>query len=245
MGRLQLLGVGSGIAAGLDPDAAAYFARMSPTPAADWQATVNAFVVGLKADGIWPNLTAMHLFCVDVLGQEKPNLVSSSFTLTPSGTLTLTPRNSIAGNGTNGFYGTGFTGISGFHLGAYVRSGASQASIFGTSANATDLTFFPVSAGQFAGRILCNTPLNPSNSVFTGCFAMERSGSALTAYKDGAVLGSQTVDSTAYSGNQMLIFRRQSAFCALGIGASWWGAPALGPQQAALKARLDTLFASI
>ena len=113
---LLLLGVGSEDTATsgpvYDPDAAAYFARMSPQEPDPFKTAINTFVLALKADNLWTTMGRLGIFCTTNAANALYDLraVTKSYTLLPtSASLTFTTERGLAGNGTDGYIGFGET----------------------------------------------------------------------------------------------------------------------------------------
>jgi len=102
---LLLLGVGSEDTAtsGYDPDAAAYFARMSPDEPTAFKNAVNTFVLALKAASLWTGMDRLGIFCTTNAANALFDLRGVTKTYELFGTTTFTTERGIAGNGTDGY----------------------------------------------------------------------------------------------------------------------------------------------
>jgi len=236
-----------------DSDAAAYFARMPTQPGDDWKAAANDLVTGLKADGLFAQVTALYLFSVDALDQELPNVLGASYGMTRHGTVALTARSGIASDGTSGYYDTGFSLTSAlqtaFSHGAYIVAQSDGNSSIGVSSNGNILTCIPKGANGGTDALLRTAMTNQANwanAVGEAHFALTRNGSSLAGYQDGVVKFSGAATTMSADGSTILWMRRQSTFSTARLGAGWIATAVLsGLDIANLHGHLSGFFAAI
>jgi hypothetical protein len=102
--------IGSTDFSGTDPDALAFFARVTAaggTLSANEQTAVNTLVVQMKLDGIWTKMKAIYPMVGASAAACAQNLKSASFTGVFNGGWTFSSTG-VTGNGTNGFFDTLF-----------------------------------------------------------------------------------------------------------------------------------------
>jgi len=128
----MILGINGIIASsisGVDPDAAAFFARVTAaggTLSATEQTAVNTLVVTMKADGTWTPMKAIYPMVGASAAACAQNLKSSSFTGTFTSGFTFASTG-VTGNGTSAYMSTGFNPLTecstnGGCLGYYSRT---------------------------------------------------------------------------------------------------------------------------
>lgn len=108
MGRLGALR-GSKISSGIySNEAVAFFARLSSQPTTARKTLYNNLIVALKSAGVWAKLDALYLTAADVSSTALTNLVSSSYTLSPTSAPTFAADSGYHGNGTSSYLDTLF-----------------------------------------------------------------------------------------------------------------------------------------
>ncbi len=101
----------AGFGTPIDPDAAAFFARVTAaggTLSATEQTAVNTLVVQMKADGIWTLMKAIYPMVGASSAACAQNLVSSSFTGTLTSGWTFASTG-VTPNGTSAYMNTGLS----------------------------------------------------------------------------------------------------------------------------------------
>lgn len=88
-------------ASGFSPEATAFFARLSSQPTTARKTLYNNLIVSLKSAGVWAKLDALYLTAADVSSTALTNLVSSSYTLSPTSAPTFVADSGYHGNGTS------------------------------------------------------------------------------------------------------------------------------------------------
>lgn len=127
----------AGFGGGIDPDAAAFFARVTAaggTLSATEQTAVNTLVVQMKADGTWTPMKAIYPMVGASAAACAQNLKSSSFTGTFTSGWTFASTG-VLGNGVNTAMDTGLNTLSTLtesstSIGVYVRNNAVNADNF-------------------------------------------------------------------------------------------------------------------
>lgn len=89
------------------PQSSAFLARTSGLSLAQKQA-YDTMITGMVSDGTWTLLDALYIFATNNTTTAALNLVSTSFTITPHGTLTFTAGHGWAGDGSTGYLDTTF-----------------------------------------------------------------------------------------------------------------------------------------
>lgn len=84
-----------------DPDALRWFAAMPTQPSGQVKTILNAFVFGLKADGLWSLIDGGNFLCLETLEQGLVDFKSPSrvATLAPGFTSTFTSYRGVTGSG--------------------------------------------------------------------------------------------------------------------------------------------------
>lgn len=229
--------------AGFDPDAQSFLTRANITDPTQ-QAAVNQLALSLKSAGIWSKMVALYPFVGGSASSHAQNLVSSSFTVTWSGTITH-DSNGVKGNGTTGFGDTGLIpSVAGLqlnstHASAYInlaetvlgaQSGGTDglAQSFQLAINLGPGTAFWDCYGTTTGRV------TGAASGTTGFYLGSRNASNSNAiYRNGAsflsnATASETLNSTLsvyllarnLSGSATLFSDGRQALNSLGLGLS-------------------------
>ena len=128
----------AGFGTPIDPDAAAFFARVTAaggTLSATEQTAVNTLVVDMKAYGIWTSMKAVYPMVGASAAACAQNLKSSSFTGTFSSGWTFASTG-VTGNGTSSYFDTGLNlntmnSISDISFGIYNRTNSQNRASFG------------------------------------------------------------------------------------------------------------------
>ena len=113
----------------IDPDAAAFFARVTAaggTLSATEQTAVNTLVIQMKADGTWSPMKAIYPMVGASAAACAQNLKSSSFTGTYSSGWTFA-NTGVTGNGTSAYFDTALnwntnTTLNDVSVGCYLRT---------------------------------------------------------------------------------------------------------------------------
>jgi hypothetical protein len=125
----------AGFGTPVDPDAAAFFARVTAaggTLSATEQTAVNTLVVQMKADGTWTPMKAIYPMVGASAAACAQNLKSSSFTGTFSSGWTFASTG-VTPNGTSAFFNTTLTpsislAANNIHLSYYSRTNSAVSS---------------------------------------------------------------------------------------------------------------------
>ncbi len=195
--------------AGLDPNYAAYLARLSALgytgPTATKKAKQNQFIKDLKTQGIWSGLDWIYLFDTDGdRNAAKVNVKSpTTFQCTEVGTLTFTSGVGFTGDGSTGYLDTGWNpSANGVNftqndasIGAYVNNSpaAGTFSLLGSddvgNTNSIQIvTQNSVAGNAVSGRINSNSTLIGSvQASRTGLWMVQRTGAAANGFFKGGV----------------------------------------------------------
>jgi hypothetical protein len=218
----------------VDPDAAAFFARVTAaggTLSATEQTAVNTLVVQMKADGTWSPMKAIYPMVGASAAACAQNLKSSSFTGTFNGGWTFS-SNGVQGNGTNTYFNTALN----------VQSNLSTTSAhfsFYSRTNSNESNYDMCASGDYAVIIYSNSfYVNlTSAGIYTatvgvantlGFYIGARTNNTnVNGYKNGtkiinnATLVSNLVNDNVYlgaRGTASLFTNRQYAFSSIGDG---------------------------
>lgn len=191
----------------VDPAAAAYFARLTPAPSAQYQSYYNSLFKALRAAGLLGVLDGLWVMATGQAQWAQQNLIQNSFNLTPVNAPAFTVNQGYASNGTSSYLGTGFVpSTAGGHfalnsasLGVWtldtVASSGVPIGARTTSSTNQSMLVPGTSSGQF--RVNQNTTSALTSSAI-GFIAGARSASNLvTGYNAGASIGTVADVSTA------------------------------------------------
>lgn len=222
---------------GYDPDALAFFARLTTPPTAARKKLYNDLIVALKTAGVWGKLDALYILAAADAQAARQNLVANAYNLTASGSPTFTVDRGYTGDGVGAYLDTGANRLT---LAAYkqddatlfawefadigdVTSGAIGA--IGSGTNRVHLR--PRQSGLF--RAAVNAALAPGATVPTnkGLTAADRSGSgSQSLFKNGVFLTTEASVSATMSSSPIEAMRsdgtlyRASPLALFGFGAS-------------------------
>jgi hypothetical protein len=189
------LRLGSGTFAGYDADAAAYFNRATVTDATAKQ-QINAFVVGVKALGLWNNMVCWPLRSAQNKGSGT-TAYSLGGLITTSGTLTNGPTwgtDGITFDGVNDYISIPFASksiYSNFNFGGIFMASANDGTRISIQSNTPWI-------GVFGGSIIGANDTGSSASL--GSYSLnsylsanyDKNGTTNTIYRDGSSQGTFT-----------------------------------------------------
>jgi len=195
----------AGFGTPIDPDAAAFFARVTAaggTLSATEQTAVNTLVVQMKADGIWTAMKAIYPMVGASAAACAQNLKSSSFTGTFSSGWTFASTG-ITGNGTSAYFDTNFNQSSNLtpsnnHISLYSRTDINSVVVdCGITNNVThSFSQLLLRSGGTATFENGSQKITPTTATSLGLYT----GSALTAginlYKNGTSISSSSAAQT-------------------------------------------------
>lgn len=186
-----------------DVDAQAYFtANTAITSAAD-KDEINAFFVGLKADGIYTKMRAMYLLIWSSAASNKWNIknpvdTDAAFRMAFSGGWTHA-SNGITGNGTNSFGNTFFNGATqslsrdSFNIGFYSNTNNNSGIDCGADVGAY---FYFCSRSVVIGnisRFFTATPLDSLDPDTLGYYlATQQNSTSKKIFKNNVTLATST-----------------------------------------------------
>jgi hypothetical protein len=225
---------------GFDPDAQAFFDRVSTaggTLSETEKNATNQLVLDMKSAGIWSSMQAIYPMVGASAAACAQNLVSSSFTGSFNGSVTFASTG-VTGNGVNGYMTTGYvTNTNGLlnsaHLSFYSRTNivASQVEMGVTGGGGSNYLLF-----NFGGTVYCainsleNTgPTVPPTTL--GFKIGSRTNSSAEDYNVNNTV--QTISRTSgnlatipmyllcyNNGNAALFSTKECAFASIGRGLS-------------------------
>lgn len=197
------------------PQTSALVAAMVPTPSAAQITAINAFYSAagsiLTAKGEWWNFLAAQSQQAAFLDWVNP-----SRTLTALNAPTFTANSNMQGNGTNSYL---LTPINYTTTTKFTQTNASliMASLAHPAGAGIDLggvnsTCNVAWASRFSGdltlgRIGASTNISSAETVGLGQFAITRTGTTQTSYKDGVQIATGTPTNAAFGSTSPTIFR--------------------------------------
>lgn len=243
----------------------AYFSALpdaEPTPV---KAIVNAFIVGLKADGLWSNIDGGNILCIGTADNclvdfRNPSRVG---TLAPGWTGTFTPYRGVNGSGATianqtDYIDTGFVpstagGVmtrDSAHIAVFSRSsGANNNLMMGANSGHDNYVLPRNSSNQTVGRSnnATNDIFLPATTDGSGLFLVSRTGAAETkAYRNGVAGSVITTPSTGLPDVSIRYLQLQGAAATLNQAALGCYGAGLNAQEAAnLDARVQALIGAL
>lgn len=199
--------------ASFDPDAQAFITAANITNSTQ-QTAINNLVVGLKADGLWTNMTAIYPFVGGTATTHKWNLRNTATNqLTFFGGFTH-DSNGVTGNGTNSYattniYNSATLGIysrSSNPSGAFVGKRKANEPVEGSQYNVTESSLFGyVYNGNVGQYNLGSSPYNKFYNVSNG---VTGAANEVKVYRNGTnvVLSSAAGATPPSSANEYYLF---------------------------------------
>ena len=181
-----------------DADAVAYWTAFT-TPASDgFKTLINAFFVGIKADGVWVKLKAAWWIANETQQAATINLVNpATYTLVLVSSPTFTVNEGISGNGSSSYINTTYPpsdgSLNSFAFGVYSRTDNTPA--YGVDmgvresfqVNQTTLSIRN-SSNTTDGSINANTGIGSTHTSSLGFFVASRVASDSTfIYRNGSL----------------------------------------------------------
>jgi hypothetical protein len=223
-----------------DPDAAAFFARVTAaggTLTTTEQNATNQLVLDMKSAGIWSSMQAVYPMVGASAASCAQNLVSSSFTGTFNGGVTFASTG-VTSNGTTGYMATGYVPntnglLDSAHLSFYSRTNVvgSQVDMGIAGASSHYLLF------NFSGQGYCaiNSAENPQlipPTTTLGFMIGARNNATTEQYNTNGTYQSIGRSSVSLPTNSIFVFgynnsgsplfvsTKQCAFASIGSGLS-------------------------
>lgn len=200
-----------------DPAAVSFFARLGTQPTVARKALYSTFFTSLRTAGTLGDYDAIWLMAAADAATANTNLISSSFTLTPTNAPTFTADRGYTGNGTSSYLTTGIKpGVGGLqyqqnnaNFSLYdrtLRAGADSLFVMGAY-DGVSASFLQTtdSSGNFSTNVNdgAGAAGAAANAVNTGFYAAERNNAAnISSYKNGVASGPFTDASIAPLGTQ-------------------------------------------
>lgn len=242
-----------------DADAAAYFARMSTQEPDAFKTAVNAYIVGLKADGLWSLIDrlgvsavtteANALYCLRQASKVFARIGSTTFTSTKginlvdaTGGWTLNENPDAAGNAY-----TELSGSFAVYCNLTDNVGASRVPHFGGVA-ASRTSYYAHAAGSENARInQTSDSTNVRTSVTRlGLRAGSRTGGTTTRYYfNGAFTTAHTTASAPPNATHATVGRDGANFTNDRFAVQMTGQGMSDGQQAAFNTRTVTLLTAL
>lgn len=121
---------------GYDPDAEAFFERLTTPPTTERKALYNTLIVDLKSAGVWEKLDALYILAAADAQAARQNLVAGAYNLTAVGSPLFTADRGYAGDGVGAYLTTGLTpsGAGNYKLTSAHMSMWSRSDIVSTAA---------------------------------------------------------------------------------------------------------------
>lgn len=248
-----------------DPDAKAFFDAL-PDPEPDIvKEFANAYIVGLKADGLWSNIDGGNILCLGTAGNGLVDFRNPSRVATRAGspTHTFTAYRGFTGSGAAGanqtdYIDTGFVpstagGVmtrDSAHIAVFSRSSGTNNNLMMGANGAHDINVVPRNtSNQTVGRSnnSTNDILLPATTDGSGLFLLSRTGAAETkAYRNGVAGSVITTPSTGLPDASLRYLQIQGATATLNQAALGCYGAGLNAQEAAnLDARVEALIGAL
>jgi hypothetical protein len=250
------------LASGLDPDAAALFAAMSPAPDATRQAAYVALIQGLKADGVWSLLDALYMRAAHSQQAALLNVRQRLYDSAGVNTPTFTTDRGFSFSGT-AHIGTGFNPFTATSPQWQQNSASLYAYINETSGDISS-TIAVIGVNTLAGNVTFLRPRNTDaieariNSGTTATFGtvLTRLGGSMVArtgatasqgYRNGVAVGSASAAASGAVANlELLEARLDTAYLTTAqIAATAYGGGMTAAQALALHTRIHTFLTAV
>lgn len=204
----------------------AYFARVT-IPGGN-QPAYATLICGLVADGVWAKLDALYVLAAPSQTIAEANLVSSSYTLTPHGTLYFAAGIGWQGDGVAGYLDTGFVpstaggnfALNSASLGVVVASegqfleGAAEIGSFNTANTGYDYIYPLYTDGNAYASAsgVGNASAVSAYGDVVGTWVLSRTGATTeTLYRNGASFASGTDPAVTLANlSELLLARRNN-----------------------------------
>lgn len=241
-----------------DPDALAFFARLTNQPTDARKKLYSDLIASLKTAGVWAKLDALYILAAADAQAARQNLVANAYNLTALGSPAFAADRGYTGDGVGATIATGITPASSPNL-KYTLNNASLLS-WVRSDNSGNYCSIGAGSGSFVGSI---RPRNSgsltviTNGIGTvtaivptsvGLSAWSRANDATaTLYKNGALLSSPANSSTGLAADQFR-FLSIGAFTQFSIdqvAAGGIGGALSAPEHAALYSALNTYLTAV
>jgi hypothetical protein len=216
----------------IDPDAAAFFARVTAaggTLSATEQTATNQLVLDMKSAGIWTSMKAIYPMVGASAAACAQNLKSSSFTGTFTSGWTFASTG-VTGNGTSTHFDTGLNVLSNLsqnntHLSFYSRTDNDEEGVDMGTENTTIQYYAGILYYRINTSIYANVGTQPSDG-FT--LSSRITTTQQKVYKNASILNTDNQgtnaqdDKNIYLGawNNTITYStdREYAFCSIGDG---------------------------
>lgn len=240
---------------GQDPDAAAYLNAYAPSASSTFKTALNAFVGGLKTDGIWAKLDWLNV-PADTAGGFARNLRNISKTLQLANSPLYTQYRGLKGDGvaSHASFQEAFNAAGNLYalnsatLGIYVNQQTTSglASLIGSS-QSTRSYMRPNTTGAGEVRINDSAAMTlGSAESLTGHRTVTRTGATARAYyRDGALSMSDNGLATAIATGPAYLLRNGVTYAAERIAVSYTGAGVSEVDAANLHTRITTFLTAI
>lgn len=220
--RVLAEGVGYTI---VDPDAAAYVARLIVKPTIDRMKALDAFYASLKAASIYSKIDALYDWTAGAEADCLLNMKGTSFGLTRNGGVTFTPNIGAQGNGTDGYLASSFTPSTAG--GQYAKDSASYGGVanapttrtanflLGTTSSNSRLKARAITSDRIEGYINDGTAEggSASSGLLPGLRSASRTGAAVKRlFNNGARVADLTTASTAITSQPLWFMRSGSNY---------------------------------
>lgn len=236
-----------------------FIARTSGTSGTE-QSAYQTMICGMVTDGTWSLLDAFYIFATNSTTTANLNLVSTSFTLSQTGTVTFSADHGYTGDGSTGYLDTGFTpsGSQNFtqnsaSLGAYNLTSNTTSTIgmlVGSGFPESFIGNAPTS-GQFWGSISGAGPILTGQPNSQGSWGGSRTASSTTTYwKNGTKISTDTTDaSTGLPSHSFTILAENGSsvqrFAVYQLSAAWIGAGMTDTQEQNVMSRINAYMTAL
>jgi len=266
-GSMSLLGVGKPptVTSGCS-QATTFLARASGLSGTETSA-YTTMICGMVTDGTYSLLDALYIFATNNTTTAALNLVSTSFTIAPSGTLTFTADVGWAGDGSTGFLDTGYTpstaglnyALNAASVGIYTQTSRTTGTgtSLGTQNNggsATQVRVDALNGSSFVFDINNFDANSTGNANARGAWVVSRTSSSLySLYKNGSVTALSTQTSTPVALPNLSIYiealdvpgSTKINFCSDQQSAAFIGGPLTSAQASSIMNRINAYMAAM
>lgn len=241
-----------------DPDALAFFARLTNQPTDARKKLYSDLIASLKTAGIWAKLDALYILAAADAQAARQNLVANAFNLVASGSPSFTADRGYVGDGAAAYLGTSFNPTTApspkfvrdsacvFTWERSALAAATTSSLAASAGNRVSLV--PRSTGDII-RSSLNGMLGGSLTIASnvGLTAADRINSTDVLHiKDGALVETVTVASEAVaSGDFELMRRNGTVYRASPMTVAGYGASLGAAGHASLRAALNTYLNAV
>lgn len=241
-----------------DPDALAFFARLTTQPTETRKKLYSDLIASLKTAGVWSKLDALYILAAADAQAARQNLVANAFNLTAVGSPAFATDRGYTGDGATANLATGFnpsTAPSAKYtqdqatLASWVRSSNNGSyCAVGLSASGVTGSIRPNASGNLS--VATNNATADTSAVVgsAGLSAWTRTASnSLKLYKNGALLATKTTASISLpnAAVTLLMLSNFSQFSVDQVAAASIAGPMSDSEHAAFHSALNIYMTAV